>query len=200
MKQNNQIKIAVTGGIGSGKSTVCSILKSRGYAVYSCDEVYKLVLQDSSTIKELAAEFGNAIVNDNGTLNRSALSALVFAEEEKLKRLNEITHPKIFEKMFSLSKGDEGVVFYEVPVLFEGGYQVLFDDVLVILRDENVRIGSVTLRDGLTENEVKNRLNKQFNYNNSDLSKYYVIHNDKDIVNLNNKIDDFLVFLNSKKY
>lgn len=200
MKQNNQIKIAVTGGIGSGKSTVCSILRKRGYAVYSCDEVYKLVLRDDCVIKQLAAEFGDGIVNDDGTLNRVKLSAIVFDDEEKLKRLNKITHPKIFDKMFYLSKEDEGVVFFEVPLLFEGGYQVLFDDVLVILRDDNKRIEGVVQRDGLTENEVKNRLNKQTNYNIADLSKYYVIHNNDNIVNLNNKIEDFLVAIALKKY
>lgn len=198
MKQS-KVKIAVTGGIGSGKSTVCSIIAERGYSVYSCDEAYKLVLQDVGTAELFASEFGNGIINADKTLNRSKLSQIVFVDERKLKRLNELTHPKIFEKVFSLSKSNDGLVFYEVPILFEGGYQNMFDEVLVVLRDKNARIASVGLRDGLREEDVKNRLNKQFNYDTCNFSKYYVIHNNKEIVNLNNEIDKYVDFL-TKKY
>ncbi|MGN0824022.1 MAG: dephospho-CoA kinase [Candidatus Coproplasma sp.] len=191
MKQNKN-KIAVTGGIGSGKSTVCKIISEAGYPVYSCDEVYKSVLQDRQTVNELEKKFGSQILNADGSLNRSALSAIVFNDEKKLDTLNKITHPKIFEKMFSISESDSGVVFYEVPLLFEGEYQNLFDDVLVVLRDRRQRIEWVTKRDGLKEEEVINRLNKQFNYDIADFAKYYVIHNDGNIDDLKAKIIKYL--------
>ena len=105
MKQN-KIKIAVTGGIGSGKSTVCKIINSLGYPVYSCDEVYKSVLRDGQTVAELVKEFGKQILNFDGSLNRPALSAIVFDDEEKLKNLNKITHLKIFKKLFEISSND----------------------------------------------------------------------------------------------
>lgn len=191
MKQS-KIKIAVTGGIGSGKSTVCKIIHSLGYPVYSCDEVYKLVLQDGQTVAELVKEFGEQILNCDGSLNRPALSAIVFGDEAKLEKLNKITHPKIFEKLFEISTNDDGVVFYEVPLLFEGGYEKLFDKVLVVLRDRKARINSIMVRDSLTEEEVNNRLNKQFNYDNTDFAKYYVIHNDGNIDDLRREVDAFL--------
>lgn len=191
MKQS-KIKIAVTGGIGSGKSTVCKIINSLGYPVYSCDEVYKLVLQDGKTVQELTVEFGKEILNADGSLNRSALSAIVFNDEGKLERLNKITHPKIFEKLFKISSNDEGVVFYEVPLLFEGGYEKLFDSVLVVLRDKKERIDCVMSRDNLSEEEVVSRLNKQYNYDINDFTKYYVIHNDGNIDDLMLKINKLL--------
>lgn len=191
MKQSN-IKIAVTGGIGSGKSTVCKIINSLGYPVYSCDEVYKLVLQDGQTVSELAKEFGEQILNCDGSLNRPALSAIVFGDEEKLKKLNKITHPKIFEKLFKISSNNEGVVFYEVPILFEGGYEKLFDSVLVVLRDRDKRINCVMSRDNLSEEEVVSRLNKQYNYDIENFAKYYVIHNDSNIDDLMRKVTTFL--------
>lgn len=197
MKQN-KIKIAVTGGIGSGKSTVCKILKSLGYPVYSCDETYKKVLQDKNTLEELKDVFGEKIINLDGTLNRGALSELVFADEEKLNKLNSITHKKIFKKMFSDSEQEEGVIFFEVPLLFEGNYQNLFNDVLIIFRDKNDRINSVMARDGLKEEEVKIRLNKQYSYNQIDYVKYYVIHNDGNFDDLHTKINNFLADLKSK--
>lgn len=191
MKQS-KIKIAVTGGIGSGKSTVCRIIQSMGFPVYSCDEVYKSVLQDGQTVEELEREFGEQILNCDGSLNRPALSAIVFGDEAKLEKLNKITHPKIFEKLFEISTNDDGVVFYEVPLLFEGGYEKLFDKVLVVLRDRKARINSIMVRDSLTEEEVNNRLNKQFNYDNTDFAKYYVIHNDGNIDDLRREVDAFL--------
>ncbi|MGN0807553.1 MAG: dephospho-CoA kinase [Candidatus Coproplasma sp.] len=191
MKQN-KIKVAVTGGIGSGKSTVCKIIGGHGFPVYSCDEVYKTVLQDEITVEELKKEFGKEIINTDGSLNRTSLSAIVFADENKLEKLNKITHPKIFEKLFSISEGDSGVVFYEVPILFEGNYQNLFDKVLVVLRDKGNRIASVMSRDNLSEEEVNNRVNKQFNYDNTDFAKYYVIHNDGNFDDLSQEIDKLL--------
>ncbi|MGN1060651.1 MAG: dephospho-CoA kinase [Candidatus Coproplasma sp.] len=191
MKQN-KIKIAVTGGIGSGKSTVCKIINSLGYPVYSCDEVYKSVLTDRQTVEELKSEFGTLILNEDGSINRASLSAVVFNNEKKLDRLNTITHPKIFKKLFSISKDESGIVFYEVPLLFEGGYQNLFDGVLVVLRDRGQRIACVMNRDGLKEEEVISRLNRQFNYDINDFAEYYVIHNDGNIDNLTDKIIDFL--------
>lgn len=190
--KRNKIKVAVTGGIGSGKTTVCKIINSLGYPVYSCDEVYKLVLQDGKTVQELAAEFGKEILNADGSLIRSALSAIVFNDEGKLERLNKITHPKIFEKLFEISSNDEGVVFYEVPLLFEGGYEKLFDSVLVVLRDKKKRIDCVMSRDNLSEEEVVSRLNKQYNYDINDFAKYYVIHNDGNIDDLRRQVTDFL--------
>ncbi|MGN0812825.1 MAG: dephospho-CoA kinase [Candidatus Coproplasma sp.] len=191
MKQS-KIKIAVTGGIGSGKSTVCKIINSFGFAVYSCDEVYKSVLQDGQTVAELEKEFGKQIINADGSLNRSVLSAIVFEDARKLEKLNRITHPKIFDKMFEISANDRGVVFYEVPLLFEGGYEILFDRVLVVLRDRKKRINCVISRDNLSEEEVVTRLNKQYDYDNSDFTKYYVIHNNGNIDELNGEVAKFL--------
>lgn len=197
MKQN-KIKIAVTGGIGSGKSTVCKIIHSLGYPVYSCDDVYKSVLHDGQTVAELEKEFGDQILNSDGSLNRPALSAIVFNDEGKLEILNKITHPKIFKKLFEISVNDNGLVFYEVPLLFEGGYEYLFDRVLVVLRDKKKRIDCVMQRDGLSEEDVINRLNKQYNYNIDDFTKYYVIHNDGNIDDLNHEINKILSKITSE--
>lgn len=186
MKQSKNIKIAVTGGIGSGKSTVCKIIAESGYPVFSCDEEYKLLLNGGSLPKELAENFGEDILNGDGSVNRKILSGKIFGDRKKLEQLNKITHPKIFSSLFKKSEGIEGIVFFEVPLLFEGDYQNLFDGVIVILRNINERINGIVKRDKLTEEEVLVRLNNQINYEKYDFTKYYVIHND---VNLNNLCD-----------
>ena len=194
MKQNN-LKIAITGGIGSGKSLACNIIKSKGYNVFSCDEVYADLLCDKNFVKIFSEEFGGKILNVDGTLNRGELSAIVFSDEQKLKRLNEITHPKIFGEMFRRASVCKGVAFFEVPLLFEGGYQELFDNVIVILREESERILSVAARDKISEEEVKKRIFNQYNYDNSNYAQYYVIHNDGNIDDLSDKIDKILLKL-----
>ncbi len=197
MKQN-KVKIAVTGGIGSGKSTVCKLIKALNYPVYSCDEAYKEVLADGRTVAEILKTFGGAVSDGNGGINRGKLSALVFGDEGKLAKLNSITHPKIFEKMFEASQKDCGLVFYEVPLLFEGGYVGLFDEVIVVLRDRQKRIEAVALRDNLKEEEVIARINKQLNYDISDFAQYYVIHNNANIDNMSDVINDILLKITEK--
>lgn len=188
MKQNN-IKIAVTGGIGSGKSLALGIIKSKGYPVFSCDEIYKELLNGGVLPEILAGNFGREILNADGTLNRKALSSIVFSDEKKLQKLNEITHPEIFNEIFSRAENCEGLVFIEVPLLFEGGYQKLFDKIVVIERDEEQRILSVVKRDKLSREEVQKRISKQQKYDNIDFAKYYVIHND-------GRYDDFIAKIN----
>lgn len=194
MKLNK--RVAITGGIGSGKSTVCEIIKKKGYHVFSCDEIYSELLQDRKFTQTLSAEFGKGVLRSDGLLNREALSQIVFSDETKLAKLNEITHARIFEEMFSRAQNIEEEVFFEVPLLFEGGYQKMFDEVVVILRDEKDRIASVVKRDCLSSENVKKRINKQYNYENETFEQYYVIHNDGNFDNLELKIEQMLRQLN----
>lgn len=191
MKQSN-IKIAVTGGIGSGKTTVCNLIKKFGYPVFSCDEVYAELLNSGKLTERLEGEFGEEILTE-GKIDRRKLSACVFGDEEKLQKLNEITHPKIFEEMFAQAEAFSGLVFFEVPLLFEGGYQNLFDEVIVVLRRVEDRILSVKLRDNLSDEEVRKRIDNQFNYDIDNFAQYYVIHNQGKINDMADIIHDILL-------
>lgn len=181
MTQNN-IKIAVTGGIGSGKTTVCDIIKEQGYSVISCDEIYNRLLRDKSFLNSLVSEFGH-ILNGDGTLSRKKLSEIVFSDKDKLARLNEITHPEIMKEALKQMSGN-GVYFCEIPLLFEGEFEALFDKIIVILRDKELRVASITKRDDISEFDAQKRINNQCDYDNLGFEKYYVIHNDLDLTNL----------------
>ena len=191
MKQNN-IKIAVTGGIGSGKSLACDFFGQSGYPVFSCDKIYAELLERGSLQSEIVAEFGEEVINADLTLNREKLSQIVFDDKERLAKLNKITHGKIFEEAFKRAERYRGIVFFEVPLLFEGGYEDLFDGVVVVLREESQRILSVVQRDGVAEESVKKRIKSQFNYNISDFAQYYVIHNAGNIDNLRDIASEIL--------
>ena len=192
-----KVKIAITGGIGSGKSMAATILREKSYSVYSCDEIYKQVILSPAYVERIEKEFPACI--EKGVVNRKILSNIVFNNPEKLEKLNAIAHPLIMEKLNDLMNHDANeIVFAEVPLLFESGLENKFDKVLVVQRDKTERIKSVLMRDGLSEEEALNRINAQFAYDTIEGQAYiqnigaYVIYNNSTIEALKAQIDHFL--------
>lgn len=183
-------KIAITGGIGSGKSAVCRILKERGYPVFSCDEINRTLLSEKSYLDGLCALFP-ACVKD-GKLNKAALSALVFSDKEALKTLNAYAHPRISERLRRDMEGAEKTCFAEVPLLFESGMTKRFDGAIVVLRNKEERIRAVVARDGLTAEQAEARMKQQFDYDGPLPDGCLAIENDGDETALCNKVDDVL--------
>lgn len=195
MKQSK--KIAVTGGIGSGKSTVMKILAGKGYPIFSCDEIYSQLTSDSDFLNILRHSFGD-ILNSDGTLDRKKLSEIVFNNPAKLAELDKITHPAIYKEMFRMADEAGGICFCEVPLLFESGAESLFDGVIIVMRNEEQRIKSVTARDKLPEQDVKKRISNQFDYNSADFAMYYVIHNNGDLSELEWQTEEIIKKINEK--
>lgn len=195
MTQNN-LKIAITGGIGSGKSTVSKIIEEQGLPVFSCDKIYNELLSDKSFLKKIEESFVG-VLNENGTLNRQMLSEIVFNDSEKLKILNGITHSEIMSAAFKKMEG-YNLSFLEVPLLFENSFESLFDGVIVVLRDREERVNSVVARDKITKEMVLKRLKSQFNYDKFDFAEYYVIHNNCNLSELSSKTLEILQKINKK--
>lgn len=188
MTQNKNgfaLKIAVTGGIGSGKSTVCNIIKEAGYPVFSCDEIYKAIQTDPSFLHTMTEAFGDVV--KDGSLDREKISDLVFSDRSMLKKLNAITHPLIMERLYGHME-KYPVAFAEVPLLFEEGRQDDFDGVIVVMRKKAERISSVIDRDNTTAEKIENRIKNQINYEKIDLSAHTVIYNDGDLPSLKQKV------------
>jgi len=152
-------KIAVTGGIGSGKSTFCGILKKMGYPVYSCDEIYRELLCDPDYLSALCACFPEC--TKDGILQKNLLSARVFSDREALVRLNALAHPRIMERLAAQMECNH-ISFAEVPLLFEEGYETRFNAVIALWRDQAARMNAVKRRDGLSEEEIRSRMKEQF--------------------------------------
>ena len=195
MKQSK--KIAVTGGIGSGKSTVMKIIAGKGYPIFSCDEIYSQLTSDSDFLNILRHSFGD-ILNSDGTLDRKKLSEIVFNNPAKLAELDKITHPAIYKEMFRMADEAGGICFCEVPLLFESGAESLFDGVIIVMRNEEQRIKSVTARDKLPEQDVKKRISNQFDYNSADFAMYYVIYNNGDLSELEWQTEEIIKKINEK--
>ena len=153
--------VALTGGIGSGKSLAAQFLREMDYPVFSCDELYKEVVQSSEYIQKLKILFPTAV--QDGKVNRKTLSEIVFNDEERLKQLNSLAHPLIMDLLLQKMKAcSEGLVFAEVPLLFEGNFEKLFDRVIYIARDKSQRVQAVLQRDGLSVEDVEKRIQRQF--------------------------------------
>lgn len=178
--------VAVTGGIGSGKSTAVKILKDSGYTVFSADDIYRKLLKNKTFQK---AVYDAAGIEKHGEkFEFSKVSEAVFNDEKKLEKLNAVTHPAIMNAMLSESKAAGGLVFNEVPLLFEGGYEKFYNEVIIVVRDENSRIESVMKRSGLTREDVIKRIKKQFDYENTENTAHTVISNDGDLIAFSEKV------------
>lgn len=197
-------KVAITGGIGSGKSTFANILRAKGYTVFSCDEIYKDLLSDEKFVKEICESFdiSPSLVDGRLTLNKDALSKIVFSDKAALEKLNSITHPRIMDNLMKKIGLCSGLVFAEVPLLFEGGYQHLFDDVVIITRDLDKRICGVVKRDKVAKQAVVERITSQYDYDKCANSKYITVVNNFEIDNLiceADKLIDRFNFIDDKK-
>lgn len=189
-------KIAITGGIGSGKSTVLQYLKEKGYFVFSCDEIYKDLSDTVEFIEKLKELFPVAIVD--GKLERKKLSNIVFNDKEKLLKLNKLTHPLIMKKLLDeMEKTSSGIVFAEVPLLFEENYQTKFDCVIVVRRELNDRIEAIKSRDRGSEEEILQRIHAQFDYDNKlkafENKNIYILENKNSIPTLKMNMDKILL-------
>lgn len=157
-----KMKIAVTGGIGSGKSLALRCIAQMGYPVFSCDEIYKKVIQSPAYIEQIALIFPNVIVD--GQIARERLAKLVFEDSANREKINNIAHPIIMKKLYEqMNQCESDLVFAEVPLLFECNYEKEFDKIIYIYRDKATRISNVMLRDGLSDFEIEKRIVAQFN-------------------------------------
>ena len=188
-----KIKVAITGGIGSGKSLAAKFLREQNYPVFSCDEIYKDVIQSSEYLSQIQVSFPSVIID--GKVDRAALSKIIFNNEKERDRLNKIAHPIIMKRLLQNMDEAEGErVFAEVPLLFEGNFENLFDKVIYIFRDRRSRIESVIKRDGLSVEDVEKRIQSQFSPNNEEgknrlnQNKVVCIENSGSIEELKNKI------------
>lgn len=157
-------RIGLTGGIGSGKTTVAQMLAERGAVVIDADAISReLVEPGSPALAELAAAFGPGIMRSDGSLDRGALARLAFAEPEGTERLNAVMHPRIRAESqrrlaAAASHGDAGVVVYDMPLLLETGQQSLVDLVLVVDVPEETQLARAVGERGLDTDDVRRRM------------------------------------------
>ena len=184
--------LGLTGQSGAGKGVVASLLKEHGIPAVDADAVYhELLIPPSPCLDELRAEFSDAILNADGTLNRPALSALVFAPtvegKARLRRLNEITHRYVVEQTLAMleeyeKRGCQAAVI-DAPLLIEAGLHRNCDHVIAVLADREIRIARLLERDRLSIEQISARLDAQKD------ASFYIEHADSLVYN-NGTIDE----------
>ncbi|NCQ18300.1 MAG: dephospho-CoA kinase [Ignavibacteria bacterium CG22_combo_CG10-13_8_21_14_all_37_15] len=157
------LKVAITGGIGSGKSTFADFLFAKGYPVIKADILAKKLYVTHEVLKQkLIAEFGNEVYPE-GNFDRIALYQTAFINDEKVKRLNEIVHPVVIEEIKNIISyyEDEEIIFIEAALIYEAKMENLFDYVVLITADEKERIERTRQREKISGEEVKRRMKYQ---------------------------------------
>ncbi len=185
--------IAITGGIGSGKSAVMEIIKSLGYKTLSCDSVTASLYKSRKMLKKLKKIFPTAI---KGKIfykaDKGEISKLVFNDQEKYKLLSDYMTIPTFNRVMKKAKKIKDIVFIEIPLLFEYGLENSFTNVIVVKRDIFKRINAVKKRSNLTEEQIKLRINHQIDYDNYDFSKFLVLENVGTKEDLQDKVNNLI--------
>ena len=175
--------IALTGGIGSGKSTVADIIRNLGYEVFDCDEITREItltesfLSDARKVDERFVK----LVDGKPVYDRKAVSGIVFSDEKKLEKLNSLIHPRVFERLKELKESAKGdICFCEIQLLFETQSENRFDGTIIVVSDLKRRTERIEKRNGFTKEQVLAIMSMQTDYDKIEKDKYVVIDNDCD--------------------
>lgn len=179
-------RIGLTGGIGSGKSTVAKVLAEQGFPIIDADKIAREIVEPGQpALAELALKFGDEIINDDGSLNRQALANIAFADEESRQALNNITHPRInarTEELFAEAEaaGKEAAV-WDMPLLIDQGYQDRVDTVIVVDVDAETRVKRLVEHRGLDEDDARRRIASQVDDETRRKAAHYIVDNNGEL-------------------
>lgn len=190
------IVIGITGGIGSGKSTVSSIYSEFDYPVIISDLIAKDIMNhDPAVISRIKADFGDNCYSNN-KLNTKVLADKIFSDKENVNRINSIVHPptlkKIEGELITLSKKSP-LIFVESALIYEAKMEYLVDYILLVTADQDIRIDRVIARNKETADEIKDRMSNQISEDQKKGKSDFVIENNSTLEELREKA---LFFLN----
>ena len=179
------LKIGITGGIGSGKSTVCRVFSALGIPVFEADRIAKELMNTSVEIHEkLVNLFGASVYLPDQTIDRKYLAGIVFNDRSLLAQLNAIVHPVVRQTFFDwCDKQKSPYIIHEAAILFESGFYKMMDKTITVVTSENERIQRVMKRDGLTLELVKERIRNQWTDDERiKLADFVIGNNDNELI------------------
>ena len=187
------MRVALTGGIGSGKSTVSDLLAERGAIIIDADAIARAIVEPGEpALTEIAEAFGAVMIGPDGRLDRGRLAALVFDDPDALRRLNAITHPRIAQRSTELiAQAPTGaVVVYDMPLLVEQGPDALtgWDHIAVVDCPDDVRLGRLVAR-GMDADDAHRRMASQATREERIAVADTVIDNSRDLASLTGQVD-----------
>jgi len=176
--------VGLTGGIGSGKSSVAEMFKDEGAYVIDFDYLARVVVEpDTPAWRDIVDYFGPEIISPDRTLNRSKLAEIVFSDAKSRKALEGFTHPRIFEKRDTLikdikKKDPKAIVIVDIPLLFELSLKKKFDKVILVYVSRDIQVKRAVKRGVLAKEEVEKRLKAQITIEDKKLLSDYIINNE----------------------
>ena len=204
--------IGLTGGIGTGKSTVSQILRKKKFPVIDLDTISHEVIKIPKVIEKIVENFGKEVLENSGNfenknnaiqISREKLGKIIFENKEKRLLLNSIMHPEILHTMreqISKYKKNNKIIFVEIQLLFEVQWEKELDYILLVSAEKSTQIRRILERDKRSENDALNIINSQLPLDEKKKRSDFVIENDGNIEVLKEKIDKFLEYLETKCY
>ena len=190
--------IGITGGIGTGKSTVSNYLNKKGYNVIDADKISREIIGNIQIKKIIIQTFGSQILEDplniNSNISRNKLRKIVFSNKKNTVKINDIMHPAIIEEIkrqIDLQKTRK-LVFVDVPLLFETNLEYLFDKILLVYANQEIQIKRVMERDNKDREETIKIIKSQMNIEEKKYKSDYIIENISTVKDLKIKVDKFL--------
>ena len=174
------LKVGITGGIGAGKTLITGIFQSLGIPVYDSDSEAKKILSDEQVKSKLQNYFGEKIFDKNQNIDKKKIAEIVFNDPESLKYINLLIHPLVREhfKTWYQTQNSNPYIIFEAAILFESGFNKDVDKTITIYAPEEVRISRIKKRDGMSEQEVLQRMKNQMKDEEIIKLSDFIIYND----------------------
>ncbi|RRG18335.1 dephospho-CoA kinase [Weissella viridescens] len=191
-------RLGLTGGIATGKSTVSKYLKERkGLPVLDADAIaHQIMGPNQPILTDISDTFGPEYINDDGSLNRQKLGALVFNDDNARQQLDDLTHPRIFStfesRMQELERAGTSIAVLDIPLLFENEQRLTYDAIAVVVTTEHIQLERLMHRNGLSKTEAKARIAAQMPLDEKKANADYVIQNNGSKTETYKQVDQML--------
>lgn len=191
------LKVAITGNIASGKSTVEKFLVEKGYKVLDTDTITHVLILENDVKNKIVEIFKGFDILENGEISRPKLGKIVFENENLRKKHEQVLHPLIKEKIqqFFIDNNSEKFVFVLIPLLFEAKFEDLFDKKVLVYAEDTARLSRLIERSNLSTEDAQNRLKSQISQEEKIPLADYVIYNTGDIDALSAEVEELLNYL-----
>lgn len=185
--------LGLTGGIGTGKSTVANIFRQKGIHIICADEIAKEIINHKKIQSQILEVFGNLVFTGD-KLDRKKMREQIFKDTGSVRRLNDITHPAIIDKIQKeiRKKIRNKILIVDIPLLFEGNYEFLVDKILLISSSREIQIERTAKRDSVSEENVLNIINNQMSLEDKKRRSHYIIENNGTLEELIKKVEKLI--------